>query len=423
MRRVAVGSNRRGAIAAMLPMPYAPGQAVCDERRHRRDESRDRAWTRPSSDGKLSTMARTPPAAHAPRTASAPVAAVVVVFWLLAGLAEMATLYFDPAIPDGSIAWQAWCKRGGFALYWIGVTFLALRWYRNRPVDASTVKSHLATTALASLALTALYVAYSGLLIVLVSNGRSSWTMAVGRVVSWELVYVLFKVWQIAIVVNAYYHYRRLTEREREQERLRLRLAEMRLMLFRAQLEPHFLFNTLNSIAALVRLNRNASAVDALNHLGGLLRGVLEVGERQRMPWRWERDFTQRYIALQTLRFGDRLDVHLETDGIPDETPFPVMLLQPLIENAIHHGRLNDGERCIVRIAVGAAGSGWRVEVRNAVGTRSSHESRGVGLANVESRLRAIYGDGVRFEYGVVDGDFVASAVLSADLPATDVAS
>lgn len=214
------------------------------------------------------------------------------------------------------------------------------------------------------------------------------------------------------MAVNAYTYFRRAADRAREQERLRLRLAEMQLMLFRAQLEPHFVFNTLNSIAALVRLNRNGAAVDALNQLSGLLRGVLEVGERQRIPWHQALEFTQRYIALQKLRFADRLTIHLSVDGIPDETPVPAMLLQPLIENAIHHGPLNDGEPCSVEISVSAAMSGWRIGVRNAVGKRSTHESRGVGLANVESRLLAMYGAAAHFEHSQIEGVFTVTVLL-----------
>lgn len=367
-------------------------------------------------------MIPAPPSERTPRTLTAPVVAVVIAFWVLAALAEMATLYFDPISPANHITWHAWFKRAGSASYWIAITFLALCWYRNRPVETSTLKAHLATTAIASVALAALYVAYFGLLIVFISNAEASWVEGARLVMSWELVYVLLKIWQVAITVNAYYYYRRLAEREREQERLRLRLAEMRLMLFRAQLEPHFLFNTLNSIAALVRLNRNAHAVDALNELGSLLRGVLEAGERQRMPWRWEREFTQRYIALQTLRFADNLDVRLTADGVPDDALFPVMLLQPLIENAIHHGTINDGTPCIVETEIEAEPPGWRISVRNAVGSRSSHESRGLGLANVESRLRAIYGDAVRFTYGTINGVFVATIVLPEDATTTDAA-
>mgnify|MGYP003408159287 CR=1 FL=1 len=113
---------------------------------------------------------------RATRTLTALVVAVVVTFWLLAGLAEMATLYFDPEIPM-RVTWHAWCKRGGLALYWIAVTFLALIWYRSHPVDASTLKRHLATTVLASIVLTALYIAYFGLLIDLIYGAEASWAV------------------------------------------------------------------------------------------------------------------------------------------------------------------------------------------------------------------------------------------------------
>ncbi len=346
---------------------------------------------------------------------------VVVAFWVLSEIAYIATVFFDPINSEIQFSWHIWAKRMAFALFWIGVTLLSLIWYREHPLRRGALRTQLLITSLLALLITFAYLAYFGLIIVLMNGGKLAFTQALGRVWSLDLLYQYFRVWQVVIAVNAFYYYRHMSERERESERLQLRIAEMQLMLFRAQLEPHFLFNTLNSIAALVRLKRNEAAIDALNQLGSLLRGVLEVGEQQRMPWHWELEFTQRYIALQTLRFADKLRVNLTADTIASNALFPVMLLQPLIENAIHHGKLNDGEVCVIDIRVTSAQTGWQISVRNDVGMRSSHQSRGVGLRNVKARLQVIYGDAVPFEFGIQDGVFTAIAVLPEPRFATEL--
>jgi LytS/YehU family sensor histidine kinase len=169
-------------------------------------------------------------------------------------------------------------------------------------------------------------------------------------------------------------------------------LAKAELMLFRSQLEPDFLFNALNSIASLVRLRRHEAAVNALNELAALLRNILEIGQRQIMPWHWEMQFAQLYVGLQKLRFAEQLEVHFDAEHVAPETPVPILLLQPLLENAIHHGPLADGERCEVAVHLRCVAGRIQLEVSNAVARSGGDHSGGLGLSNVEARLRTLYG-------------------------------
>jgi LytS/YehU family sensor histidine kinase len=205
--------------------------------------------------------------------------------------------------------------------------------------------------------------------------------------------------------VTAYHAYR-------QGERLKTQLQQTELLLYRAQLEPHFMFNTLNSIAALVRLDRREAATDALHHLSSLLRGVLEVGQRQVMPWQWEREFAGTYIALQQLRFADRLDVRIDATDVPTHAPVPVLLLQPLLENAIVHGPLADGRRCEIVVRLRSAGQRLELCVENEVARTASTDTHGMGLVNMRARLCALFGDDCRFEHRRDGARFVVAAAF-----------
>ncbi len=141
----------------------------------------------------------------------------------------------------------------------------------------------------------------------------------------------------------------------------------------RRQIEPHFLFNSLNGIAGLVRERRNSAAVEAIAGLSDLLRRVLEGADRQLVPLAEELSFLERYVELQLMRFGDRLKVIV---GVPPE-PVPGLILQPLVENAIQHGVTLSVHHNGPALPFGGVESG-----------------AGVGIANTRGRLTSLYGSG-----------------------------
>jgi two-component system sensor histidine kinase AlgZ len=128
------------------------------------------------------------------------------------------------------------------------------------------------------------------------------------------------------------------------------------------------------------------------------------------MPWQWEHEFTRMYVALQTLRFADKLEVTFDIQGVPPGTPFPVLLLQPLIENAIHHGPLVDGQACRVDVRLRHADGRVRLQVGNLLARGVAPASSGLGISNIEARLRALYGDRFHFSHGPVQGRFEVRA-------------
>jgi two-component system LytT family sensor kinase len=189
-------------------------------------------------------------------------------------------------------------------------------------------------------------------------------------------------------------------QRSREREQLEARLVETRLQLLTMQLQPHFLFNTLNTIAELVHDSPDAADY-MITRLSELLRRALDLGARQEVPLDAELDLLSRYLDIQKARFGDRLQVRTVADGEARDASVPVFLLQPLVENAIRHGlaeRVSSGR---IDIEARRIGSTLLITVtddgpgaaEDAVAGRAR-----VGLGNTRARLEALYGTQQRLD-------------------------
>jgi two-component system, LytTR family, sensor kinase len=189
----------------------------------------------------------------------------------------------------------------------------------------------------------------------------------------------------------------------RERQRRTLRTAQLetqlqaaRLAALRAQLQPHFLYNTLNGIAALVADVQPARAVAAIEQLGELLHASLRDDGRESISVGEEVALAERYLALQAMRFGDRLEYTCQVDPEVEECPVPVLLLQPLIENAVVHG-LDAGLPSLhVSIDAVATALGVEITVRNN-GTVLREDlapthGHGRGVATTRARLLTAHG-------------------------------
>jgi two-component system, LytTR family, sensor kinase len=179
-------------------------------------------------------------------------------------------------------------------------------------------------------------------------------------------------------------------ERQREAIALHAQLADARLDALRAQINPHFLFNTLNAIAALVERDP-AGVRRMIARLGDLLRYTIESRGTTTVPLREELDFLQRYIDIMEIRFQGRLRVELKIDPNTLDVSVPSLVLQPIVENALEHGASRAaGEG---RIEISAHRDAGRLVLTvhdNGPGVRA--ESPGVGLTNTRARLAQLYG-------------------------------
>lgn len=203
--------------------------------------------------------------------------------------------------------------------------------------------------------------------------------------------------------------FRRARERDLRASRLEVRLAEARLSALKMQLHPHFLFNTLHAISTL--MHRDVEAADlTLARLSDLLRMTLENAGAQEVPLKEELEFLEQYLEIERTRFGDRLTVDVDVDPDTLDVRVPTLILQPLVENAIHHGigpRAGAGWvgiRAVQRdggleITIEDDGPGLAVDhTRDGGPGRPARAGPGLGLSNCRTRFAYLYGDRGRFE-------------------------
>jgi hypothetical protein len=221
---------------------------------------------------------------------------------------------------------------------------------------------------------------------------------SLGNLVTRGFAIEIMVFWAMIGVIHAVVYYHRYRERETQALVLQGQLAEARLEALGAQLHPHFLFNTLQGISTL--LHRDADAADRmLARLSDLLRRTLHRGESQEVSLGEELETLDHYVAIQQIRFQDRLTVAKEIPPEAIDVLVPHFVLQPLVENAIQHGiarRAGSG-----RVIITAALNGDHLELGvtdNGAGLERSDDfpREGIGLGNTRRRLAALYGDRAR---------------------------
>jgi len=199
---------------------------------------------------------------------------------------------------------------------------------------------------------------------------------------------------------------RRYLEREREAARLALetaqletRLAEARLDALKMQLQPHFLFNTLNSISVLMRAGDAETANKMLIKLSELLRAALKSESSQEVSLKDELEFLRGYLEIEQMRFQDRLTVNFEVENETLDAQIPNLILQPLVENAIRHGIAPLATAG--KILIESRRENGYIELAvsdNGAGLQDSSNENGIGLKNTRERLEKLYGERQKFE-------------------------
>jgi two-component system LytT family sensor kinase len=191
-------------------------------------------------------------------------------------------------------------------------------------------------------------------------------------------------------------YYQQFREKETTAARLQVQLVQARLSALRMQLNPHFLFNAMNSISSLMRSDVDAADL-MLEQLSSLLRITLERGEVQLIPLRKEVEFIEIYLAMQQQRYAGRVEQTLSVEPGLHDALVPALILQPIVENAYVHGLSKCTGRGNLAIDIRRDGKRVRMSVVNSgIGLQLGLEEpghRGVGLTNVRDRLRLHYGD------------------------------
>jgi two-component system LytT family sensor kinase len=223
------------------------------------------------------------------------------------------------------------------------------------------------------------------------SLGEALDMMFKSQIIGDLLVYTLLLLAGRAIAVGRRARHLAVREAQLETDVARARLEALRL-----EIQPHFLFNTLNSIAALIRIRSNDQALKMLLGLSELMRATIDRTPSQVTTWPIELAFTKGYVELQQVRFGDRLNVAYAIDPATDACLVPAFLLQPIVENAFRHGIGNKAGRCRLEVGASMVGGRLRVTVRDdGAGVPAGFDlarDAGTGLSNIRTRLQNLYG-------------------------------
>jgi sensor histidine kinase YesM len=346
----------------------------------------------------------------------------------LLGLIESSQVQYDRAVRGDPITWSHALVHGlprwyAWALMAPAVVLLARRIQRLRLGRVLTITTHVIVGATATVLQVAMFSVMSNVL-----HGGAD---PVGHFRPALLKYIGLTVFgnviTYALLVAGWYAFqlhRSYREREREAGRLEIQtselkalLAEAQLQRLQAQLEPHFLFNSLHTLSSIMLQGDTTGAIRMTRRLSELLRRALRAGEKAEHSLKEELELVREYLAIQQLRFQDRLDVRLVVDSRVSDALVPALVLQPLVENAVRHGIEGDPDARLIEVRVeydDAQLDRLRITVHNEgppVAT-AGRTGAGVGMHNTRERIRAMYGHDARLEIADAPGGGVTVRLL-----------
>ncbi len=213
------------------------------------------------------------------------------------------------------------------------------------------------------------------------------------------------------VLIYYFYHY---IEKSRRQQldtlKLEALVKELELKTIKSHINPHFIFNALNSIRALIDENPGR-ARDAITELSNILRSSMKAEKLEIVPFEKELNIVKDYLALEHIRFEDRLQVEYEIDEDTLDQPVPPMMLQTLVENAIKHGIGKEIKGGLIKIISDFKGDYHELSVQNSGKLNGEVNEDGFGLSSTRNRLQLLFGDKSNFEIRQVNGNIVEARV------------
>ena len=336
---------------------------------------------------------------------------------ILFGLQESVEMSLDAWKVPFWIPFAAWTVE---FLLW-GLTFLGMWHFLRASIQAASTRQML----LQYLPLSVLVGIVEEVLYIIIFRYQHpgmhyTFLKRLGHNLSSALVTDVVIFWMGFIVFRSVGYYQRYREREQMASQLQAQLVQARLQALQMQLNPHFLFNTLNSVSSLMRSDPDG-ADEMLERLSSLLRITLAKGQAQRIPLQEEMEVVQLYVSIQQLRFGDRVSHSVEVAPEAWDALVPSMILQPIVENAYVHGISRSLGEGTITIKAFVEGDKLCISIRNAGCVPGAFgdalKRQGVGIANVKARLELHYGSRQSFSIReVVPGDVTALCVLPLEI-------
>jgi two-component system, LytTR family, sensor kinase len=334
----------------------------------------------------------------------------VAVFWVGYTFLSLNQSYAWNAVTHGNRTWKdplPWAVSTMVA--WALLTPFIVRWSRRHRIERATwlrrLPWHVAAIAVVGL----VDVAGSHIACIVTHKPFPFWAEYVRK-----LNIVAFYYAIIVGVTHAVDYYRMYRSGQLHSAQLETELRQSQLEILKSQLQPHFLFNTLNAVNALINEDPKAAG-RVITRLGELLRMSLAAGNRQEVPLRYELEFVRAYLDIQQTRLGSRLRVVFDVPEELHDLMVPSLLLQPLAENAVLHGIAPLMRGGIVRIAAALEGDLLILTVADTGAGFGQVTRRGIGLTNMQLRLQQLYGDAHTF---AIEANEPAGTIVTTSLPA-----
>jgi signal transduction histidine kinase len=277
---------------------------------------------------------------------------------------------------------------GTLALFWRLDRVLIYPRLKRIPQDWLRMETEMFVSVFGHLLGALLALIISGIIFGFEVTPTASWLLLAGII----MVFPILHGAEMAVD-----YYRQLKEKEQQEEQLRALATQAELKALKAQINPHFFFNALNTIAALIHTDP-ALAEASVERLAQMFRYVLVGSERGQVLLEEELVFVDDYLEIEQARFGERLQITRQIDPQTLSMPIPSLILQPLVENAVKHGHGDNG-RIDLHIRIESADEGVNITVADQgpgmpTGYRIGSDP-GHGLRNVDERLRKMYGSGL----------------------------
>ena len=350
--------------------------------------------------------------------------ALIFASWTVIAFFFTGQLYYTRLLSDKPLTWGAAASEQFICPYLWAVGSIVALWLADRfPVEGRPWRRHvllhvLFATAFACVITGTFHVICYFLFVSGPGKHYEPWKTLQWIIYNSSENYGIYGLLVLLNQVSRYY--RRAREGELRSSRLQTQLTRAQLEALKMQLQPHFLFNTLHSISAL--LHRDPDAADRMiARLGDFLRLTLENSGAQEVSLQKELEFLTCYLEIERVRFHDRLTTSLEVEPGALDAPVPNLILQPIVENALRHGIAQTRGPGRVEISAKRENGSLRIRVRDngpglaAITRPDDGLKEGLGLSNTRARLEQLYGSAHRFELEIAPG---GGLLVTLEIPA-----
>jgi sensor histidine kinase YesM len=339
------------------------------------------------------------------------------IFWLMICTLSADHSYRAMIRAERDAQWlNVWLEYAPWWLPWALITPLLMAATQRLPVEGQNLFSVLLRFIALMLLTLMLYGIMALPFVTLQTQNALNWTALQSGISVW----LGYSAWHMDLLVfvsilsagYAWAYFKRAHSEEAHSEALQRQLVQLELQSLRSQLNPHFLFNTLNTIAGLIRLDNKPSAITALTELSMMLRKVLENQNCQMTSVAEEIEFVQSYLTIQRMRFGEKLQISVNVAANCNVQEIPFMLLQPLVENAVQHGVQQETERNMLELDLYCRDGNLFIRLVNKVAQHDAHHGFGIGLNNCRERLKRLYPTGYTFNLTALEQNYFATELI-----------